>query len=39
MYVCGPCTRLHLVDLECGLLDPARGAVTPGVAAPLPRAA
>lgn len=28
--VCGPCTRLHLVDLECGLLDPARGPVVPG---------
>ncbi|MEU6699361.1 hypothetical protein [Pseudonocardia sp. NPDC046786] len=24
VFVCGPCTRARLVDLECGLLDPAR---------------
>ncbi|BBG01902.1 MULTISPECIES: hypothetical protein [Pseudonocardia] len=23
VFVCGPCTRAHLVDLECGLIDPA----------------
>ncbi|MFG1634665.1 hypothetical protein [Pseudonocardia alni] len=39
VYVCGPCTRVQLVDLECGLLDPARGGVAPDVAAPLPHAA
>ncbi|ALE73206.1 hypothetical protein Ae168Ps1_0954 [Pseudonocardia sp. Ae168_Ps1] len=24
VFVCGPCTRTHLFDLETGLLDPAR---------------
>lgn len=36
VWVCGPCTRTHLVDLECGLLDPARSV---GVGHPVARAA
>ncbi|MEQ3549814.1 hypothetical protein WIS52_04980 [Pseudonocardia nematodicida] len=37
VWVCGPCTRTHLTDLECGLLDPVRP--VPRVAARERRAA
>ncbi|ANY09523.1 hypothetical protein [Pseudonocardia sp. HH130630-07] len=33
-YVCGPCTRSGLADLECGLLDPVRTRPVPPVAQP-----
>ena len=39
VYVCGPCTRTHLLDLECGLLDPARPAPRSRDARQVPRAA
>lgn len=29
VWVCGPCTRVHLTEIECGLLDPARSVSPP----------